>query len=223
MASQDALYEEAAGEYGAALERLAGSYEADRDKRRDLLQDIHLAIWRSFEGFAGNCSLRTWVYRVAHNVAASHVIRHQRAGKRPLVSLDEVDDLPAIDSGDTFDQQQSLERLREFIQQLKPIERQVILHSIDAGGTLEHLRNELARQRNFHWGSRFWQRMLIFVPGPLVFFAGFARAHPEVIRMIRFEAISFVVLAIAAIPLNLWMARRYERQIDELTSLEEEQ
>jgi DNA-directed RNA polymerase specialized sigma24 family protein len=50
MASQDALYEEAAGEYGAALERLAGSYEADRDKRRDLLQDIHLAIWRTSKG-----------------------------------------------------------------------------------------------------------------------------------------------------------------------------
>jgi len=128
MASQDVLYEEAAGEYGAALERLAGSYEFDRDKCRDLLQDIHLAIWRSFEGFAGNCSLRTWVYRVAHNVAASHVIRHRRAGNRPLVSLDDVDELPvAGDSADAFDRQQTLQQLRAFIGQLKPIERQVIL------------------------------------------------------------------------------------------------
>ena len=140
MASQDALYEEAAGEFGAALERLAGSYEFDRDKCRDLLQDIHLAVWRSFEGFAGNCSLRTWVYRVAHNVAASHVVRHQRAGKRPLVSLDEIDDLPIADSGDAFDRQQSLERLREFIRQLKPMERQVILlylEGTDAAGIAE--------------------------------------------------------------------------------------
>ena len=139
--SQDALYNEAAGVFGAALERLAGSYEADRDKRLDLLQDIHLAIWRSFEGFAGHCSLRTWVYRVAHNVAASHVVRHQRAGKRPLVSLDDIDDLPvAGDSGDAFDRQQSLERLREFIRQLKPIERQVILlylEGTDAAGIAE--------------------------------------------------------------------------------------
>jgi RNA polymerase sigma-70 factor (ECF subfamily) len=140
MASQDALYQDAAGQFGAAIERLAGSYELDRDKRGDLLQDIHLAIWRSFEGFAGNCSLRTWVYRVAHNVAASHVVRHQRAGKRPLVSLDDVDDLPASDSGDAFDRQQSLERLRAFIQQLKPIERQVILlylEGTDAAGIAE--------------------------------------------------------------------------------------
>jgi RNA polymerase sigma-70 factor, ECF subfamily len=126
--SQDVLYEEAAGTYGAALERLAGSYEADRDKRLDLLQDIHLAIWRSFERFAGNCSLRTWVYRVAHNVAASHVIRHRRAGSRPLVSLDDADDLPrGTDSEAAFDHAQSIERLRSFIQQLNAMERQVIL------------------------------------------------------------------------------------------------
>jgi hypothetical protein len=95
--------------------------------------------------------------------------------------------------------------------------------SIDAMDTLGHLRRELARQRDFHWGSRFWWRMLLFLPGPFIFFAGFAQAHPEVIRMIRFETISFVVLAIAAIPLNMWMARRYQRQIDALTRLQEEQ
>ena len=48
--NQDELYGEAAAEYGPAIERLARSYEADPEKRRDLLQEIHLAIWRSFEG-----------------------------------------------------------------------------------------------------------------------------------------------------------------------------
>jgi hypothetical protein len=94
----------------------------------------------------------------------------------------------------------------------------------DAGNTasLDHLRTELARQRDFHRGATFWWRMLVFVPGPLVFFAGFAQAHPEVVRTIRYETIAFVVLAIAAIPLNLWMARGYQRQIDELSRLQEE-
>ena len=94
--------------------------------------------------------------------------------------------------------------------------------SIDVVDTLEHLRRELARQRDFHGGSRFWWRMLFLVPGPLVFFAGFAQAHPEVIRMIRFEVVSFVVFALAAIPLNMWMARRYQKQIDALARLQEE-
>jgi DNA-directed RNA polymerase specialized sigma24 family protein len=34
------------------------------------LQEIRIALWRSFANFDGRCSLRTWVYRVAHNTAA---------------------------------------------------------------------------------------------------------------------------------------------------------
>jgi hypothetical protein len=94
--------------------------------------------------------------------------------------------------------------------------------SIDATDTLEYLRREFARQRDFHWGSRFWWRMLLFVPGPLIFSAGFAQAHPEVVTFIRIETATFVLLAIAAIPLNVRIARRYQKQIDALTRLQEE-
>jgi hypothetical protein len=94
---------------------------------------------------------------------------------------------------------------------------------IDASDTVEHFRRELARQRDFHRGSRFWSRLLGFVPGPLVFSAGFAQAHPEVAGIIRFQIITFAVLAIAAIPLNLRIARRYQRQIDALARLQEKQ
>jgi hypothetical protein len=94
---------------------------------------------------------------------------------------------------------------------------------IDATDTLEYLRREFARQRDFHWGPRFWWRMLLFVPGPLIFSAGFAQAHPEVVTFIRIETATFILLAIAAIPLNVRIARRYQKQIDALTRLQEEQ
>ena len=48
---QDELYREAASSYGEALERLAYGYEADPDRRRDLVQEIHLALWQSFASF----------------------------------------------------------------------------------------------------------------------------------------------------------------------------
>lgn len=94
--------------------------------------------------------------------------------------------------------------------------------SIEAADTLEHLRCELARQRDFHWGSRFWSRMLLFVPGPLIFSVGFAQAHAEVVTFVRIETATFILLAIAAVPLNVRMARRYQKQIDELTRLQNE-
>jgi hypothetical protein len=49
--NQDDLYREAADSYGASLQRLARAYEADTELRRDLLQDIHLQLWRSFRAF----------------------------------------------------------------------------------------------------------------------------------------------------------------------------
>ena len=84
-------YQRVAAEYGAALERLAYAYEEDSDRRRDLLQDIHFQIWRSLEQFDSRCSLRTWVYRVAHNVATSHVVRQRRSRSRELVTLEEIE------------------------------------------------------------------------------------------------------------------------------------
>ena len=92
--TQDDRYREAAAEYGAALERLARVYEADPDHRRDLLQEIHLALWRSFAGWDARCSLRTWVYRVAHNAATSHAMRQRRTKTYLLLSLEELDQVP---------------------------------------------------------------------------------------------------------------------------------
>ena len=67
--SQDALYERISAEYAAPLTRLARAHEADPSMQQDLLQEIHIALWRSLPAFGGRCSLRTWVYRVAHNAA----------------------------------------------------------------------------------------------------------------------------------------------------------
>jgi RNA polymerase sigma-70 factor (ECF subfamily) len=123
--TQDRLYEQAAAEFGGAVSRLASAYDADPDKRADLRQEIHLALWRSFAGFNGHCSMRTWVYRVAHNVAATHVLRSQRVRAQGLVSLDALEVEPAGATPDA-NRQLALDRLLAMIRRLKPLDRQVI-------------------------------------------------------------------------------------------------
>jgi len=126
--SQDDLYTEAMQAYSAAIERLVRAYELDTDKRRDLLQEIHLALWRSFEKFEGRSSLRTWVYRVAHNTAASYVIRQRRTNSRVLLSLEDLDAAPhSSDQSRNAMDRMALERLMELIHRLKPPDRQVML------------------------------------------------------------------------------------------------
>jgi len=129
--SSDDLYQDAVLAHGPALDRLARAYEANSEDRRDLLQEIHLALWRSFAGFDARCSLRTWVYRVAHNTAASHILRSRRAKSNTLVSLEEIEEQGGIadkdDANRSLDRSLLLERLFALIQRLNPLDRQVIL------------------------------------------------------------------------------------------------
>lgn len=138
--SQDSQYEEVVSTFGAAIERLSRSYEADPDKRRDLLQDIHFALWRSFANFGRQCSLRTWVYRVAHNVGISHVLKSRRS-QHSLESLEDVEDFSGPPgTADPVERRINLDHLYRLIQNLKPVDRQVILlylEGLDASSIAE--------------------------------------------------------------------------------------
>jgi len=137
----DSLYAQLSQEYGPALARIARSHEADADLRRDLLQDLHVALWRSLSGYDGRCSLRTWVYRVAHNAALTHVTRRRRSRHGVLCTLDELDaqDLP-IDPDNSVsgaDYDQSAARLYLLIRRLAPLDRQTILLYLEDLDTAE--------------------------------------------------------------------------------------
>jgi RNA polymerase sigma-70 factor, ECF subfamily len=84
-------------------------------------------LWRSFQRYDARCSLRTWVYRIAHHVAASHVIRERRTYST-LVSLEELEMLPDKAEGpEAANRRVNLDRLSALIQRLKPLDRQVIV------------------------------------------------------------------------------------------------
>lgn len=65
------LYERAAADYGNVLKRITRAYEANADRRRDVLQEIHMALWESLARFDGRSAFGKWVYRVAHNIIST--------------------------------------------------------------------------------------------------------------------------------------------------------
>jgi RNA polymerase sigma-70 factor (ECF subfamily) len=128
IARQEALFEKVAAEFAAPLERLARAHEADAHLQQDLLQEIHIALWRSLAALGERCSLRTWMYRVAHNVAATHVLRNRRRQAHRLTTLDEIDlagVTPDVDA--ELDAGRALQKIHALIQALKPLDRQVII------------------------------------------------------------------------------------------------
>jgi RNA polymerase sigma-70 factor (ECF subfamily) len=125
---QEQRYRESIELYGQALVRLARGYEIDPERRKDLLQEVHVALWRSFAIFDGRCSLRTWVYRIAHGTATKHMIANRRLRLHEMYTLDEIaDPQDHRDALHSLDCDTSIQRLLNLIERLKPIDRQVIL------------------------------------------------------------------------------------------------
>jgi RNA polymerase sigma-70 factor, ECF subfamily len=106
-------------EYGPALRRLSRAYLQDPFEQQDLFQEIALALWSALPGYRGSASERTWIYRVAHNVALSFRAKHQRRHSReePLEDA-------AIAPGFDCDERRIL---YEMVRNLPVLDRQIVL------------------------------------------------------------------------------------------------
>lgn len=86
-AAQRALFELHKGRVAAQVQRMTGTPAAVDD----LVQEVFIAAFRNLDGFRGDCSLPTWLYRIALNQSRKwwdsdrrRRRREQRAGERPV-------------------------------------------------------------------------------------------------------------------------------------------
>jgi RNA polymerase sigma factor (sigma-70 family) len=127
MADHRAEYEGVLRRYTAPLRRLASSYVGDPAGRDDLFQELAMALWTALPRFRGDCSERTWVYRVAHNTAISFVAsRRRRDGREQQSEVEREPAAAAHQEGDAIERQRR-ERLWAAVQELPIAERQIIV------------------------------------------------------------------------------------------------
>ena len=63
--------------------KIASIYTKSIEDRNDLAQEISYQLWKSFDTFNQKSSLKTWMYRVAMNVA----IHHLKIAKRKILTV----------------------------------------------------------------------------------------------------------------------------------------
>src|SRR5580692_9216477 len=128
----EAQFDRILSEHGAAISRLAFGYETVAGVREELVQDIALAIWQALPHFRGECSERTFIYRIAHNRALTHVCKRQPL-HQPLDEL--AQPLEPIDPRPHPDEQVEAthrrDRLRSAVQGLPVAYRQVVMLTLE--------------------------------------------------------------------------------------------
>ena len=86
-------FEKLLATHGAAIGRVARVYARAPDEAADLAQEIAVAVWRALPNFRGECSERTFVFRVAHNRGISHRnAERTREERTPLIDPPAVPD-----------------------------------------------------------------------------------------------------------------------------------
>ena len=109
---------------GPALLRLAASYTNTSSDRDDLFQDIAIALWKALPRFRGECSERTFLFRVAHNRAIDYLRRHRALAVPIDPEAAPHDSRPNPEA--SLAQEQQGERLRQAIHRLPLPYRQII-------------------------------------------------------------------------------------------------
>jgi RNA polymerase sigma-70 factor (ECF subfamily) len=116
------------GQHEAALWRLAAGYVALATDREDLFQEIAVGLWQAIPSYRGEASERTWLYRIAHNIAISSSARLYRRGEREARMPETFDQISAgLNSEQELLRDEKRRTLVEAIRTLNAIDRQLVL------------------------------------------------------------------------------------------------
>jgi RNA polymerase sigma factor (sigma-70 family) len=124
-ASTEDLFREVSSTSTGLISRVALSYEADSSLRRELIQDILLAIWLALPNYRGDASLKTFVASIAQKRCISHVARRAREPRQVELPHDLVSANPPPDEVALRNDQKR--RLVESIQLLPIPQREAIV------------------------------------------------------------------------------------------------
>ncbi|RZA20838.1 MAG: sigma-70 family RNA polymerase sigma factor [Lysobacteraceae bacterium] len=120
--------------FGALLQRhsgivfkVANTYARLAEDRADLAQEIAAQLWRAYPKYDRARSFSTWMYRVALNVAISHVREQSSRQRHDAVPLDDdMHDVADAGAGD-HEREQHIRLLQDFIQRQAPLDRALLL------------------------------------------------------------------------------------------------
>ncbi len=104
------------------LNKVSKMYMQHHDDQNDLMQEIILQLWHSYDRFKGNSQFSTWMYRVALNTALTYFKKEKRKSNQ-FTFLDNVDQ--AIEN-ESEDKEVQLKLFYRAVYELNKVEKALI-------------------------------------------------------------------------------------------------
>ncbi|QHV97520.1 RNA polymerase sigma factor [Spirosoma endbachense] len=105
--------------------KVANAYCKDGENRKDLVQEIIVQLWQSFDQYNEQFKHSTWIYRVALNVAISF---YRKDTRRQAIALPMSDDsLLTLNEAEPDDTEGNIDLLQRFLGELNELDRALML------------------------------------------------------------------------------------------------
>jgi RNA polymerase sigma factor (sigma-70 family) len=109
--------------------KVCNAYCHDFEDRKDLVQEVIIQLWKSFDKYDEKFKLSTWMYRIALNTAISHY-RAGRKRKNSTVSINESL-LDLAEENDTAELDSRVQLLYTFISQFDKLNKALMILYLD--------------------------------------------------------------------------------------------
>ena len=111
--------------------KVANTYAQLAEDRADLAQEITAQLWRAYPKYDPSRRFSTWMYRVALNVAISHLRNQDLRRRHDAIPLDEsLHDIADAHATD-HEREQHIRLLHAFIARQPPLDRALLLLYLD--------------------------------------------------------------------------------------------
>jgi len=107
------------------LFKVVNAYCENRALHKDLVQEIILQLWSSFDNYDDQFKYSTWIYRIALNTAISFYRKGLRERNYSSEFLPQYENI--ITSKEAYEEDPNLKLLNQFILELKEIDKALIL------------------------------------------------------------------------------------------------
>jgi len=115
--------------YKGLIYKVANSYCSDAEYRKDLVQEIIVQLWKSFDRYDSQYKQSTWIYRISLNVAISFYRKETRRKEIANPLSDSI--LSFADNGTAPETETDLGLLQQFISELKELDKALMLLYLD--------------------------------------------------------------------------------------------